>query len=275
INPDVIAVQETKLRFTNRTSIANYFFYSTLSRTRRDIRGTRIFIKNNIHHTDYPNPSLRQIERTIIAIHHPTSQDNINIISTYLPPCSDSSFTHDIEALIQTNYRTILIWDFNAKHLNWNCERANLIGMRINSYAKKLKLKIIAPDHPTRFSKNTDIIDFAIARNIDYHYSIKSIIDLTSDHLPIILHLNTNEINIEDNYHLIPHWNKFRDYLITQTNYHPKINTKLKIEKETDQLTEDIINAFKLTARMKKNDSYETPPEIRAQTTHTNRLRKI
>ncbi|GBO01041.1 putative RNA-directed DNA polymerase from transposon X-element, partial [Araneus ventricosus] len=42
-----------------------------------------------------------------------------------------------------------------------------------------------------------------------------------------------------------------------------------------DQQIEDIISAFNLTAKMKKNDSYETPPEIRAQTTHTNRLRKI
>ncbi|GBM67995.1 hypothetical protein AVEN_218849-1 [Araneus ventricosus] len=205
----------------------------------------------NIPRTHNHNPFLRQIESTIITIHLTTTQENINIISAYLPLCSDSSFTLVIETLIQTIYRTLLIGDFKSKHHNWNCERTNPIGMRLNSYAKELKLKIIAPYYPTRFSKNTDhVINFAIARSIDYHYSIKTITYLTSDNLPILLHLHINEINIQDNYHLIIHWNEFRDFLITQTSYHAKINTKLKIEKETDQLTEGIINAFKLTARM-------------------------
>ncbi|GBN45014.1 hypothetical protein AVEN_56210-1 [Araneus ventricosus] len=179
-------------RKLHKPLIANYTFYSTPSRTGRDIRGTGIFIKNNIHHTHYPDPSLRQIESTIVTIHQPTSQDSINIISIYLPNGSDSSFIYDIETLIQTNYRTILIGDFNDKHRTWNCERANPSGMRLNSYSRKLKLKVIAPDHPTRIRKNSNnIIDFAIARNIDYQYSIKTITDLTSDHLPILLHLNT------------------------------------------------------------------------------------
>ncbi|GBN86661.1 hypothetical protein AVEN_56433-1 [Araneus ventricosus] len=249
-----VIINRRKQNFVSPTSLSLQTIHSTPHLEEREETLEELESSSkNISHTHNPNPFLRQIESTIITIHLTTTQENINIIPSYIPPCSDSSFTLVIETLIQTIYRTLLIGDSKSKHHNWNCERTNPIGMRLNSSAKKLKLKIIAPDHPTRFSKNTDnIINFSIARNIDYHYSIKTITYLTSDHLPILLHLNINEINIQDNYHLIIHWNKFRDYLITQTNYHAKINTKLKIEKEIDQLTEDIINAFKITARMKK-----------------------
>ncbi|KAF8785184.1 putative RNA-directed DNA polymerase like protein [Argiope bruennichi] len=219
IKPDIIAVQETHLRPTDRLKIPNYSFYSTPSRTGRGIRGTGIFVKNNLDYTHYHNPTLRHIEATIIKIKVlGTKDDSINIISTYISPACNSEFTLDIEALVQTNYSTILIGDLSAKHRQWNCERANPQGINLYSFIKKLKMKIIAPDKPTRYSATSEtIIDLAITRNMHFTSIIETLTDLSSDHLSIVLHININEINKQEIFRLRPNWKKFRDHLIDNT----------------------------------------------------------
>ncbi|GBM91608.1 hypothetical protein AVEN_158579-1 [Araneus ventricosus] len=121
-----------------------------------------------------PPPPI--IEATFVKIFIPTTQETFNIVSTYIPPGSDSSFTIDIEALVQFNYSTILIGDINAKHKLWNCENHNKVGITLDRFARQLKLQVIATDHPTRYSKKgSSIIHFALARNIKYSAQIKNL----------------------------------------------------------------------------------------------------
>ncbi|GBO32311.1 putative RNA-directed DNA polymerase from transposon X-element [Araneus ventricosus] len=149
------------------------------------------------------------------------------------------------------------------------------MGITLNRFARQLKLQIIAPDHPTRYSKKSDsIIDFALARNLKYSTQIKTLTDLSSDHLPVMLYLNISQLRIDDIYKTIPQWNSFREKLIISTTYPGEINSPDAVEAETNSFTEDIIKSFHQTAKLIKIQNYETPKHIKEQTTLRNRLRK-
>ncbi|GFS80255.1 hypothetical protein TNCV_3447231 [Trichonephila clavipes] len=52
--------------------------------------------------------------------------------------------------------------------------------------------QMIAPTSPTRFSYNSaSIIDFALTRNLPWPSQVESIAELSSDHNPIMINLDT------------------------------------------------------------------------------------
>lgn len=55
-------------------------------------------------------------------------------------------------------------------------------------------MNILTPDKPTFFGIQTirpDMLDIAIYKNIPFHMELKTICDLSSDHNPILLTLNS------------------------------------------------------------------------------------
>ncbi|GFW76689.1 RNA-directed DNA polymerase from mobile element jockey [Trichonephila clavipes] len=115
--PDVILIQETHLRPSQRININNYNCYRNDRITDGTASGgTLILIKNTIPHFTPPPTPLQHIEATIITL-DPPNINPLTITSIYIPPQSDKyCFTQDLENILQINSNCVIFGDFNATH---------------------------------------------------------------------------------------------------------------------------------------------------------------
>ncbi|GBN22961.1 hypothetical protein AVEN_119392-1 [Araneus ventricosus] len=159
----------------------------------------------------------------------------------------------------------------------WNCARANKLGNQLNSFALHAKMKIIAPEYPTFHARHSEsVIDLAITRNITYHITADSLIELCSDHLPVRFHIDTKtDTSLYDVKKFTPNWKKFQEYLLSVDTSYPPPNTKKEIETEVNTLTSLIIEAHTQTGKWvtEKPDIYSEA--VRTQKEARNRLRRV
>ncbi|GBM31304.1 hypothetical protein AVEN_91298-1 [Araneus ventricosus] len=146
----------------------------------------------------------------------------INFVSAYRPPRqSHVNFTLDFESIYAYNSAIFIAGDLNAKHRNWNCTTNCKNGKLLASFAGKTNAKIIAPDTPTHFHRNgASVLDLALVRNIPHAISAYSLNELSSDHLPVKF-LIDNGTTVENPKTFLPNWEKYRSYLIRQTEMNP------------------------------------------------------
>ncbi|GBO34688.1 hypothetical protein AVEN_16378-1 [Araneus ventricosus] len=208
-------IQQTHLRAADKCYFPNYTFYSTPSRTGYRMRGTGIIIKSNIPHYPISNPYLYYVEATMLMVNY-NDLPPINFISVYNPPNNSCQFTMDFESLIAYNSITFIAGDLNAKHRHWNCARANNLGNQLHNFAIHAKMRIIAPDHSTCYTRFSEsVIDLAITRNFNYPTTAESLVELGSDHLPVRFHVETGtNPSVYDKQKFTPNWKKYQEYLL-------------------------------------------------------------
>lgn len=121
----------------------------------------------------------------------------------------------DIDMLISHDEPFIIICDMNAKHTTWHSRRINVAGRFLHQHMKIANSYTISdPDSSTYHSHNTlvtpDVLDIARINLPKFEYSLINHNDLSSDHNPIITHLNDSPIS---NNHLSArkrvNWRKF------------------------------------------------------------------
>lgn len=129
----------------------------------------------------------------------------------------------------------------------WNSRAINNNGRTPYKHYSQHNYDIIAPDEPTFFSPNhrPDILDIAILQNIRLHYEIETIQDLSSDHFPVLLVLNslvplltTPKTNTKTD------WPSFKKYLTDNGSKIPIIHNKEDLKAATNMLQNDIHTAL-------------------------------
>ena len=103
--------------------------------------------------------------------------------------------TKDIDTLLATSNKVIIIGDLNAKHQAWNCHRANKSGKSLYKHIRKKPYAIQAPDNYTLYpylNALPSIVDIAIIKNICNFQSIEAINELDSDHHPVLVALSSH-----------------------------------------------------------------------------------
>ncbi|GFX24347.1 probable RNA-directed DNA polymerase from transposon X-element [Trichonephila clavipes] len=159
-SPDIILVQETKLRLIHNIRIANYTCYRNdrVADGHAVGGGTLIMIKNSINHFNTQTPQLHYTEATVVTI-NPPNFNPLTIIGIYIPPSSDNRlFTLDIENLIQINSSCVIFGDFNATHNAWNCSNNSIRGNQLKNFTDILDIEIAFPDTPTRSARKANLL---------------------------------------------------------------------------------------------------------------------
>ncbi len=83
-------------------------------------------------------------------------KQNTYIAGVYIPPNSTPHF----DMFDKHKDKNVYIFgDFNSKHANWNCEKSNVSGNRLNEWLEESGLEIIHPKCQTS-KKSNSIIDF-------------------------------------------------------------------------------------------------------------------
>jgi hypothetical protein len=159
---DIAAISETKMSTKNRFSINGYSVYR---QDRNKFGGGVMLLNNNqIQHHQFYVTNTEQLE-TVAAFIHLQHNEQLLIVSTYLPPSTPVLRT-DLDKVFLSSTTTELVGDLNSKHTAWNCSSVHSNGKKLLNYYIKNNLSIHYPDQPTHYPHNSipSVLDIAITK---------------------------------------------------------------------------------------------------------------
>lgn len=224
-NVAICLISETWLKVEERCSVQNYIVYRkdrpTVNRNRNNGGGVAIAIRNDISHKQLPGLPLEIVESIGIEV------CGIQMYSVYFPgsklsPQKFQSFRNDIIKLTSIRGKFLLGGDLNSKHRLWNCVKGNQAGNILFQEMQKRNFVVNFPDSPTYFppqaSRSTpSTIDFFLSNGHFDATDIRTVNELSSDHLPVSLVLElSNPIKANvfmSKCYAKADWDKYKSYL--------------------------------------------------------------
>ncbi|KAJ8970979.1 hypothetical protein NQ317_003850 [Molorchus minor] len=214
LDPDIIAIQETKIDSRHEFKMRGYKVY----RQDRNYRGggVAVLVKSNITHHQTRAGGLRNLESRSSC----PGREPLHVLSCYQPP-QIPLLGEDLGDLFPDAQQIIAIGDFNAKSQQWNSRRLNVRGRELEGFLDAHpEIQPIGPPEPTQQSANniSDVLDIALAGNIPYDLSIANHREGSSDHDPILLTVWGTHTDNTIHTRKITDWGAFRAHL--QTHIH-------------------------------------------------------
>lgn len=179
--------------------------------------------------------------------------------SAYVPKYS-TSFSKDINKLTPKNRNFVVLGDFNAKHVGWNCLSNNRAGNVLFNMLHKSDFIMHHPQTYTHFphcGSTPSVIDYALT-NSPVIFSNVYTIDgaLPSDHSPVIFHIEGTPSetmpNARPNFKKTD-WNKYANIVESQLK---ASESPMSSKSEIDIQIIKFINAIRIA------ESESVPKEI-------------
>lgn len=220
---DIIFLCETFLNEESSFSLPGFRIF------RRDRTahggGVAIAVKNNLKVKSYPNYTTKGIENVSVEL---IMENRSLVLTSVYCPKFDDKFKDDIIKITPTNREYIICGDLNAKHLSWNCAKANTAGNVLYNLQLRSTFFIHYPSGPTRYPQssrgNPTTIDLMLT-NSNLHISPLLAHDniLPSDHCPVTFSIeaqarmeSTTKLDLKN-----ADWNQFK---LTIENHLANIN---------------------------------------------------
>ncbi|KAG8238141.1 hypothetical protein J437_LFUL017599 [Ladona fulva] len=140
--------------------------------------------------------------------------------------------------------KNIFLGDWNSKHHAWGSIISNANGNLLFQTIKNLNLDsqhliIHSPHKPTHIhaNKTVNLLDFIITNNIQKPFNPTVLFEFQSDHLPIVLDLNSTKTKENNPTTTSTNWKKFYERFqnhihkipTIQENTHKHIDTQIKL----------------------------------------------
>lgn len=225
---------------------------------RRDRTGARgggvmIVVQKNISHEllDFVHTNL--IENIGIRVNL-ADGSSVHIFSCYFPggaagpsDIKKQKFKDDLLKFSRIKHNYILGGDFNSRHQNWGCLRANCWGNIIHDLITVNRFDINYPPDPTyvptNCNNNASVLDIYLTNIPNRLTGAQTLNRLNSDHLPVCAIYNASykrEDFLKFDYKNA-NWNAFREYI--NSNANPILQASLDSE---DDINSNINNFTKL-----------------------------
>ena len=179
---DVAAICETKLSPRRKFTVQGYSIY----RTDRNHHGggVLLLIRNEIQHDSIHLTGTSEMELVSVIVHSP-QQKRFLIVAGYNPPNNTLS-SNDLDPIFEKNLPTIVLGDFNSKHIAWNCTHSDRNGNFLMEYCTDRYVSIHAPIYPTHFPARgqPSVLDISLVRGCSLS-TPQSLPILSSDHNPV------------------------------------------------------------------------------------------
>ncbi|GAB0086261.1 hypothetical protein DMENIID0001_002800 [Sergentomyia squamirostris] len=181
--------------------------------------GTAIIIRKNIKHILKTPSTEEYLQATTVEVDcwgSPTT-----IASVYCPPRYNIS-RQQLESFFNgLGPKFIACGDYNAKHTHWGSRLANPRGRELFEVLRKKSYGYLSSGEPTYWpsdpNKHPDLLDFGVTCGINTSIClVKSSLDLSSDHTPVIVDIFTDIVKIPSPctlYNRKTDWNIFRHNL--------------------------------------------------------------
>jgi len=251
-NIDIALVSE--IHFTPWTvlKIRNYNIYTTLHPSGKARGGTAIFIKESIKHFELEEHSQLYLQATTVRVND--GNNDLTVTAIYCPPQGGADETKFTDFFRKLGNRFIVGGDYNAKHTHWGSRLITQKGRALFKTINTINAGTISTRKPTYWptdpNKIPDLLDFFVVKNISPNYvEVEGLIELSSDHIPVLLSLSSNVIMKERKIFLTnkrTDWDLFRTTLEETTTLSVKLKTPSDIEVVVQKLTKDITEAIKV-----------------------------
>lgn len=242
-NISIVLLGETRLNPKSQIKIPNFHTYRTDRPSiprRPQTGGTAILIRRGIVH----HQEIIQTRLDSTTIYTKLGNDIVQISAVYNSPGATLE-TRDLDLL--TNHRGpfVIAGDLNAKHGNWHSILPNKAGKTLARHQESYNLySVVASESPTHYpfiaTHRPNILDIALINLPPHNYTLSNINDLSSDHNPQIIGLNSSPITNGPPYsRKIINWKKF-EHEITHHLKNKRINSIHDIDQAIDKLTSSI-----------------------------------
>lgn len=250
---DIALITETHLTSRARFLMRGYSVIRADHPLDRSQGGSLILIRSTITHHIHPiEPPTMYLQAAAISVSLKNS--SVTVASVYSPP--RFRITSDQFSQFFTSLGTTFIagGDYNSKHIQWGSRITQPRGRALLKAVSELAQNshILAPTSPTYWptaaTKLPDIIDVFITRGINIHHTkLENFLnDLSSDHSPLFLSLNTTPVLRPPRPSLTPgdtNWEHFRSILQQNINLKLPLKTPLELEAAVEHFTKQIQNA--------------------------------
>lgn len=278
-NIDICCLNETRLDKGLKLKCTGY----NVHRSDRNSQGggVAILVKSNIKHEK--NYTVNNISTENLVVDIDTDNGKVTIVAVYNPPNKTLS-AHDLNVLFRLNNKVLIVGDFNAKHIAWNCFTNNKNGNILLSYINKNNIILNASDEPTHYPTNPNfrpsVIDMVLSKNVQVSKP-KTLSQLSSNHNPVVFEINKNTHNLPirkvHNYQKAD-FTKFNEYITN--NIHdarPIINNNIELEHQFVHFIKLIKKAIKNSVPKETTEHYKNkvPNEILKLIHIKNKFRKI
>ncbi len=281
---DILLVSETHFTEKSYFNIPNYNLYCANNPNNRARGGAAIIIKNNLSHYELPKVELEQIQASNVALK--TNNGLITISAVYCPPSSVVTKHCFENFFISLGPKFIAGGDYNAKHPSWGSRLSTPRGRVLYKTVVDNQMSTLSTGEPTYWptdrSKVPDLLDFFITKNVSHtNLAIKSSLDLTSDHSPVLLLLSSEAIPKEKPPFLSnknTNWDQFKKLFDEKINLNIPLKTGHDLEDAVNHFNTVIQNsAWEATPRAHDAlvPSYNCPLEIKKLIAEKRKLRRI
>ena len=243
---DIALITETHFTSRSYLYITNYTTYRTDHPDDTAHGGSAILIRNTVSHYHIPSDPTDFIQATTISIS--TLSSRFTVAAVYCPPNKPISQQQFLSFFNSLGTKFICGGDFNSKHPQWGCRVSNPRGSTLLHSLSTTNYQVLSPPEPTYWptslSKLPDILDFFITSPLSsVHNQILNLYDLSSDHSPVLLILDTKPITSPPKPRLINgrvDWESFRQGLESRLDLQILLKTPQEIDDAVNFLTETI-----------------------------------
>ena len=195
LDPDIILLNETSVKDTDRLKIFNYNIYRT-NRLNERYSGAAIAVRTNIQarvdddfYQDFLTATIQ------------TRQGPVTFATGYVPPRQTYINTIDLNRIFDRPNPVYFAGDLNTFHRTFGYKTNNLRGQQIVTLIDLDKCRHIGPYFNTRLTDTTRRKpDIALTNDKAYMNTYLTPGPLTpSDHIPIVMTISTNPIQIPIN----------------------------------------------------------------------------
>lgn len=246
---DVALISETHLTSQSRITIPNYNIYRTDHPDDTAHGGAAIIIKRTLKQHIHSQTQFNHMQATAVTVQ--CKLVKLTLASVYCPPRFriDSLMFSEFFTGLGPNF--IAGGDYNAKHPLWGSRLITPRGRQLHTSLLNHHLDYISPTTPTYWptdpNRQPDLLDFFICRGIRHiNKSTDTLLDLSSDHSPVLLTLDIAKEFEHTRPTLTPgrtDWEQFRELISDSLNLKLPLKTEDEIEYAIDMFTDNIQQA--------------------------------
>lgn len=252
VRPDILLLNETKLRTQRTLKIPNYTIYRKDGELGQG--GVVLAVKNSLPHDSVEayDPEVRNLQLLTIVL-----KDQTHVTTWYNRPI-DRLTQQKLSKVMNLARKHVVAGDLNARHRAWRNHCNNRNGITLNSFVENNNVVLMGTEEPTHIPTNgttPTYIDVVLAKNCHNIVPPSVLNDLPSDHQPVLFALELYGERDQEARE-VPAFQKanWRRYKNLMNQYEPKINieTKEHLEDAIKEYTEAILAAAKEAIPMRK-----------------------
>lgn len=279
---DILLISET--HFTNKSyfRVPNYNLYFTNHPSGRGHGGTAILVRSSIRHFENEKYGRENIQATSVTLDDYAGR--LIVSAVYCPPRHNNKAEHYTDFFTTLGNRFICGGDFNAKHSYWGSRLISAKGRELFKAMNSMHLQPQSSGEPTHWpsdrSKIPDVIDIFVSGGIDKKRCVvKSCLDMSSDHTPILMSLHSSVQRVTKPptlYNSRTNWEIFRKTLNERISLEVSLKNESELEDAVEKFTYTMQDAaWTATPSYQTKDSKDLPPiNVRQKISLKRKLRR-